>query len=181
MVTKNLHIIGIDPGGTTGFCRLTVPRYSIFGDEPARIEEWDYGELAGLEPRQATELAVLAREVQGLDYKTGPALMCEAWDQDPSFESTDPEALSPARIGAMLTLLQFQGKLNDSTLHFQSRTFIRSSKAVTDDRLRKMGLYVPGSKHIQDATKHAIIGLRRAAESRDFALQLWPYPPNGVA
>jgi len=181
VTTKHLHIMGIDPGHTTGWTRLTVPRYSIFGDEYPEITEWDYGEFTGPLARQAVEIARLARETQGLDYKTGVALVCEAWDQDPKFKSTDPETLSPVRIGAQLELLREQGLLGDSTLHFQSRTLIHAT-AVSDERLKKLGMYVPGSDHIRDSTKHAIIGLRRAAEDPfTFGLALWPYPPNGIA
>jgi hypothetical protein len=181
MTTKELYILGIDPGGTTGWAWLMVPRLSIFGDEPGQILEWDYGELTGSEPKQATHLAAMAREIQGLAYKTGPALICEAWDQDPAFKVTDPEVLSPVRLGAQLELLKFQGKLGDSTLHYQSRSQ-KECKATSDDRMKKCGLYVAGSSHIQDAVKHAVVALRRAAEDPfTFGLKLWPYPPNGVS
>jgi hypothetical protein len=171
--------MGIDPGGTTGWACLQVPRLAIFGDEPPGITEWDYGELTGPEPKQAINIAELARTFQGLEYKTGPAILSEQWDQDPTFKSTDPEALSPARINAMLQLLQYQGKLNDATLTFQSRSLAKGSKATTDERLKKLGMYVPGSAHIRDATRHALIGLRRARESTSMASVLWPYPAGG--
>jgi hypothetical protein len=181
MTTPHLHVLGIDPGKATGWCLLTVPRLCIFGDEPSAIWEFDYGELHGDEEAQAIELARLAREIQGLDYKTGPAVMSEDWDIDPHFKSTDPETLSPVRIGAMLRLLHYQDKMGDSTLHFQSRSLPQGSKATTDERLKRAGLYVPGPDHIRMATKHAIIVLRRARENEDFAHSLWPYPPNGQA
>jgi hypothetical protein len=181
MTTKYLHVLAIDPGGVTGWCCLTVLRRSIFADDtPSGIAEWDYGEFTGPEPVQATAIARLAREIQSLDYKTGPAVIIEDWDQKPEFRSTDPETLSPVRLGAMLSLLGFQGKLGDATVHFQSRTVAFGSKATTDDKLRKYGLYVEGSDHIRAATKHAVTALRRARENWDFAIELWPYPANGL-
>lgn len=179
MTTTNVHVLGLDPGGTTGWCLLTTLRSAIFGDAYPEIVEWDYGELTGPEPLQATNIAQMCREIQGLDYKTGPAVMAEQWDVDPTFQSTDQERYAPIRINAMLQLLHYQEKMGDSTLHFQSRT-IKAGTAVRDDRLKSLGIYVPGSKHIQDATKHALNALRRARENREFALRLWPYPPTGM-
>lgn len=178
MTTRHLHILGIDPGGTTGWVLLTVARAAIFADEEPGILEWDYGELNGPEPGQSIAIARMAREIQGLDYKTGPAILSEQWDIDPSFKSTDQERYSPVRINAQLQLLDYENRMGDSTLHFQSRS---QAFRVTDERLGHHGLYVEGSKHIRAATKHAITGLRRARESRKFALELWPYPPNGIA
>ena len=180
MTTKYVHVLGIDPGGTTGWVILTVPRLCIFGDEPSEITEWDYGEFTGPEPVQATAIAELARVTQSLDYRTGPAIIVEGWDQNPDFKSTDEETLSPVRLGAMLMLLKFQKRLGDATVHFQSRTLAFGSKATTDDKLKRYGMYVEGSDHIRAATKHAIIALRRARENWDFAIELWPYPANGV-
>lgn len=179
MTTVNLHVLGVDPGGTTGWCLMTVLRSAIFADADPSIVEWDYGELTGPEPRQSIELARMCREIQGLDYKTGVAVMSEQWDGDPSFSSTDQEVFSPIRINAQLELLHWENKMGDATLHFQSRT-IKAGKGVSDDRLRKLGIYVEGSRHIRDATKHALHSLRRARESRSFALDLWPYPPTGM-
>lgn len=171
-MTPELHIIGVDPGGTTGVCRITVPRQSIFGDWDPEIIEWDYFAISGPEPKQAIEIAGYAREVQSLDYKVGPAVISEAWDQDPGFKSTDPEALSPCRINAMLILLMHQKMFNDATLTFQPRSLAMGT--FTDERLKKRRMYVD-HKDIRAATKHALMGLRRAHENPEFAAQLWPY------
>src|SRR5712691_4508697 len=138
MTTPNLHVIGVDPGGTTGWARFTVPRESIFGDAPSQFVEWSYGELHGPEEQQAIEIARLARTTQSLDYLTGPAIVIEAWDIDPDFRSTDPETLSPARIGAMLMFARtakWRGVtlLGDSTVTFQPRALAKTT--MTDDRL----------------------------------------------
>jgi hypothetical protein len=172
MTTKHLHVLGIDPGGTTGWALITVPRACIFGQEDSTILEWDYGEFAGPEPEQAISVARLSREIQSLDYKIGPADIIEDWTIDPKFKSTDPETLSPVRIGAMLTLLKSQGLLGDATLTFQNRSLAMST--VTDERLERWGFWVKGSTHIRAATKHAITALRRAADNEEFARKLWP-------
>lgn len=170
-MTPELHVIGVDPGGTTGVCRITVPRLAIFGNEPSSIIEWDYFALNGPEPQQATELARYVRETQSLSYKIGPAIVPEQWDQDPSFKSTDPEALSPVRINAMIVLLKYQKLLGDATVTFQSRTI--AATTATDDRLRKWRMYV-NQRDIRAATRHAITALRRASQNPEFADLLWP-------
>lgn len=177
MSPRYIHVIGIDPGGTTGWCRITVPRTSIFPgtsvfeDDAREIHEWDYGVFTGPEPKQAMEIARLVVETQSLDYGIGPAVVPEAWDQDEKFKSKDPEALSPCRIGAMLTLLHYQKRLGDATLTFQSRAMAMST--ATDERLRAWRIYVE-HKDIRAAVKHAITSVRRAAENWEFAKLLWP-------
>ena len=77
MPTKNLHVLGIDHGGETGWCWLTVRRAAIFGPENPDVLEWDYGTFNGPEPGQSIAISRKAREIQSLDYKTGPAIMSE--------------------------------------------------------------------------------------------------------
>lgn len=171
LTTKHLHIIGIDPGGKTGLCRFTIPRACIFSNAPSEIWEQEFRLFAGPEPEQALNIARYVRETQSLDYKTGPALIPEGWYQDPQFKSTDPEVLSPVRIGAMLVLLQCQGLLGDATITFQDRSIAMST--ATDDRLKSWNLY-GNQKDIRAATKHAITALRRARQNQEFARKLWP-------
>lgn len=172
MPPRELHVLGIDPGGTTGWCKLTIPRVSIVDGEPGTILDQQVGEFAGYEHDQAYEIAALCRTVQGLAYKIGPALVVEDWDQDPSFKSTDPEVLSPCRIGAMLTYVYYRTKLmNDARLVFQSRVMAKST--ATDARLKRWGLYRRGSDHIKDATRHAIVAIRRAKQDPELAEAFW--------
>jgi len=172
MTTNHLHIIGIDPGGTTGYARFTIPRASMFGREPSRWLGQDYGEFTGPEPLQAIEIARYIRATQSLDFRTGPAVVIEDWTIDPTFKSTDPESLSPVRIGAMLALLKHQNLLGDATLTFQNRALAFST--VTDDRLRRWCLWTPGSDHIRAATRHAVTALRRARADSVLASAMWP-------
>ena len=74
------------PGETTGWYLVTVSRFSIFFDDPPEILEYDWGQFDGVDVKQAMELARLAREVQSLDYKVGPALVCDA-SSEPSLST----------------------------------------------------------------------------------------------
>lgn len=153
----------------------------MFGNTPSQITEWDYGLITGREPEQALAIARLAREIQSLTYKVGPAIVSEDWDITPTNDTTDPESLSPVRINAMLSLLYHQTHmegtvkvswLGDATLHFQQRTMAKTT--ATDERLKKWGLYST-SPHTRDATRHAVVALRRARQDPEFARTLWPY------
>jgi hypothetical protein len=171
-MTPEIIIIAIDPGGTSGLCRITVPTLSIFGNWPAEIIEWDYFALNGRETKQAREIAEYARQQQGLAFKVGPAVVSENWDQDPSFKSTDSEALSPCRINAMLAVLLDLGLMGDATLTLQPRAMAMST--MTDERLKQRHMYVT-HKDIRAATRHALTALRRAKTNPDLAVKLWPY------
>lgn len=158
MAPNNIHLMGIVPGETTGWYLVTVPRFSIFFDDPPAILEYDWGQFDGDEEKQAMELARLAREVQSLDYKVGPALVCDA-DSAPS-------------VSTMLRLLRYQGKLWDATLTLQDRTLAR--KMYPDETLRRKRLWTE-DEQIRDACRHAFTALRRANENLEFAKSLWPY------
>lgn len=174
-LTPELHILGIDPGGTTGWCLLTIPTLSIFGDAPSAILDFATGEFLGNENQQADKICEFARTTQSLSYKVGPALVVEQWDFDPSFNNSDQEPYSPLRIGAKLGYAQHLGKLGDATLNWQGR--VQAKKTATDERLRAWGLYTRGSDHERDATRHAITALRRTRDrtGREWARALWPY------
>ena len=184
MTPPHLHVIGVDPGKTTGWCRLTVPRASIFGDEAGAITEWDYGELTGPEPDQVMQIARLARETQGLDYLIGPAFVVEDFDIEPHNVTTDPELLSPVRIAAMLSFVFHLGSHSSVSLTGDARMILQSrgqaKSTATDDRLKKWGLYAPGSDHVRDATRHAITAIRRAKTSPELRAQLWNDPSRMV-
>jgi hypothetical protein len=173
MVMKHLNVIGITPGETTGWAVLTIPRGSIFGDDDPDIIEWDYGRFTGTAELQAVALARLAREIQSLEFKTGPALIIEAVP----FDLDDPDSMVAVYVGAMLRLLRHQKQVGDSTLTFQPMDIIFSD-ATTDARMKKLGLYIPDRDEINDAARHALTALRRARDDLDFAKSLWPYPPG---
>lgn len=172
MPPRELHILGIDPGGTTGWCRLTFPRICITEGAPGEIWEQEVGEFFGPTWEQTYAIAALCRTVQGLAYRVGPALVVEAWDNDPSFKVTDPEVLSPHAIGSQLEYVAHKTKLlGDARLIFQSR--VQAKSTATDDRLKRWGLYKRGSDHIKDATRHAIVALRRARQDPELAAAFW--------
>jgi hypothetical protein len=171
MPPATLHVIGIDPGGTTGWARFTVPRKCLFGNAPSAVLEWDHGEFYGSEINQTQAIARMVREIQSLDYQVGPALVVEDWTIMINNVTTDPESLSPVRIAAMLQYAKFRGELGDATITLQDRGIAKQT--MTDERLQRAGYYVRGSDHVRDATRHAITALRRARDSDELRDEMW--------
>jgi len=173
----HLHVIGVDPGETTGWCLFTVPRDSIFGDADPEILAWDTGELKGPEDQQAVDLARLCREIQSLDYKVGPAVVIEDFDVG-EIVTTDANVLySPIRIASMFRMLVALKVHTTSILTGDARVVMQGRtlafQCMTDDRLKRSGYWVEGSRHERDATRHAITALRRARENPEFRSQMW--------
>lgn len=171
MTTPHLHVFAIDGTGDiwhpdddagAGWCWLTVPRLSIFGSQDAEISSWDYGIWHGSQPATAIDIARKAREIQGLDYKTGPAIVLDD---------------TAVRLNAMVELLCHERRASDSTLYFQHRD---TALKITDDSLRRLHMHV-GNENICMAVRHGLACLRRAKRDTAFAHELWPYPPNGTA
>lgn len=178
MPPSALHVFGIDPGGTTGWCRMMIPRDCLFankphlwGKAPSAVLEWEYGEITGEETEQAIELARILRNTQGMDYKVGPAAVVEDFSIQINNPTTDSELLSPVRIGAMLLMLKRLRQMSDTRIVFQNRTIHMTT--MTDERLKSAGYYVPGPDHIRDAIRIAITALRRARNDMSFRDELW--------
>lgn len=147
----------------------------MYGQEPGSIAEWDYGEITGSEISQVIDICRLVRETQGLDFAVGPAVVCEGFDIMHENPTTDPVLLTPVRIASMLIYAQFRGDMGpDSLVTLQGRT--TAMETATDDRLKHYGLYVKGSAHIRDATRHAWVALRRAKKDKAIRAAMWADP-----
>jgi len=189
MTPPHLHVLGIDPGGTTGWSLITVPRSSIYGKTPGQVLEFKYGEIHGPEDDQAIEISRLARQIQNLDYGIGPAVVVEDFDLMPHYNNTSADVvLSPVRIAAKLQMLYHMGEseafrsgervrvslrlMGESLIVMQGRTMAKQT--ATDERLRAWGLYTHRTgDHIRDATRHAITAIRRAKSNQEFRDSMW--------
>lgn len=171
MAPSELQILGIDPGKTTGWCWMLVPRKCFYGRQPNEVLEWEYGEFHGPEDEQAIQIARMAVLLQGMDYKVGPAVVVEDFDIMINNPTTNPEMLSPVRIAAKLKLLQRLKMMGDSRVVLQGRT--DAKHIYSDDRLKLRGYYVEGPDHVRDAIRQALMALRRAAADEWFRDELW--------
>jgi hypothetical protein len=171
---KEIHLIAIDPGKVTGWAHWIIPRRSMYEPGyPSEVIDHYTGEIHGRESDQVAKICRFIREVQGLSFRVGPAVVCEGFDFGSPL--SDPEVYSPVRIGAMLKFCFEQKNMKltgDARLIFQSRTMAK--KTASDKRLRAWGLWVPSSRdHERDAERHAVTALRRARARREFRDRLW--------
>jgi hypothetical protein len=172
MPPKEIHVLAIDPGVTTGWARITVPRLSIWGDEPSRIISWQTGQLRGRVSDQVWTMCEKIREVQSLAYKLGPAVVVEDFDFGRPLK--DPEVYTPVYFAHQLRFCFERTALtNDASLVMQGRDIAKST--FTDDRLAAVGVYVRRGQtdHERDALRHALTALRRAKRSLDFRCSMW--------
>lgn len=172
MPPKNIHVLALDPGVTTGWAKITVPRMSIWGEEPARIVEWSTGQLRGRISDQVWATCDMIRIVQSLAYKIGPAVVVEDFDFGRPLK--DPEVYTPVYFAQMLRFCFERTALtNDAQLFMQGRDIAKSS--FTDERLRAAGVFAARGQtdHERDALRHGLTALRRAKRSFEVRCALW--------
>jgi len=184
-------VIGIDPGGTTGWSVMVVhPEALVDPDVPilSNLEMWN-GQVRAIpvmpngKAPKALNLALEERRcirtlIQDVLVKWhGAALVIE--DFLLRKKVMDRELLSPVRITAALELaVEYEG-LN-MTLHRQTPS---DKASITDARLKEWGLYrrAGGMEHARDADRHSILFLRKAKQSGSVRGSAWPhlYTPSG--
>lgn len=124
--------LAIDPGGTTGMACV----YYTYDDGPVTWTSWEIGD--------GEHHARLAAQIDEIDPET---IICERFDYRSHMDHA--ELISREYIGVT--------KLIRPDVVLQS-----SSEAMgfgTDDRLRALDLWVPGSEHRRDAYRHLLYWL----------------------
>lgn len=165
-----LTVLGIDPGETTGWATITVPRLSIFGTEPGRIVDFETGELYGDEFLQVRDLARMSRQLGGLSGPF-PAICCEGYRPGLT-KSTGQEVLAPVRLAAAIRYAVYAGHFGDVCMPPDMLPAF-AKEAAPDDRLEAWGIYTAGPDHIRDATRQAIVGIRRAKTNAKYRDECW--------
>lgn len=160
-VGPNVSVIGIDPGGTTGWAVLCCPVNSLRGgsDPLAEIKHWSYGQLEGAENHQVDQLIMIIQDWEAA------AIVCEGFHL-----RTLAAELSPVRITAALDWWLSYAK---RPMFIQLPSMAKST--ATDDRLKSWELYDKGNEHARDATRHASTFLRRTAKNAKLRAAAWPH------
>lgn len=172
MPPHNIHVLAFDPGVTTGWAKITIPRLSIWGDLPSKIVSWKTGQLRGRISDQVREACRLMRETQSLDYKIGPAIVVEDFDFGRPLK--DPEVYTPVYFAQQLLFCFEQTPLtSDAKMVLQGRDIAKAS--FTDERLEAAGVFLTRdqSDHERDALRHGLTALRRAKRSFKFRCRMW--------
>jgi hypothetical protein len=166
-------IIALDPGGTTGWCVMTVHPEALVADDVRildNIQHFSYGQFYGAEIDQELEILKL------LEAWPGSPGVLERFVLRKFLKSA--ELLAPVRVNAVVEFIMATGYVG----RFQPRPYVLqqpsdAKSTATDDRLKEWGLYRPdGQEHARDATRHAITLLRRAKGQvgKKLLTHLWP-------
>jgi hypothetical protein len=157
-----VNLLAFDPGGTTGVARFWLPDSALRREQKILgALEFECFEIGGTERQQGRELALL------LAAYTGP-IVIESFTLRKF--SQDEDLLSPvrmrARIEQIVDTLEHWGPegAGRRSMFFQEPSL--AMKTVTDDRMHRWGLWVPGKEHGRDAIRHGVTFLRRAKKDR---------------
>jgi hypothetical protein len=171
-VTTWLPVVAVDPGGTTGICSLRV----LAGDLASIDARTFYGGIEIIGYRQVPENGAPVTEVlheigQMFLSRNGRfPLVIESFSLRKM--SRDRDLLSPVRVGERIA--ERVGPAADGmNVALAWQTPSEALGTVTDDRLRRWGLYRRGSPHARDALRHAVHLLRRARADEALAKEWW--------
>ena len=153
----------IDPGGTSGYCVIWFhPLRFLDGRVPLIrcIVAWEAGFLRGEEDAQVGQVVEMVRELGGSCGLTvgSESFVVRQLNMSEAF-------LSPVRIRAALKnrlwsgVREWDGQVRRRPLFTQSPA--DAKRTVTDERLHIWDLWTPGPDHARDATRHAILHLRK--------------------
>lgn len=165
-----LNVVGIDPGGTTGWALLWIPTANVLLRDIDVLEdvEFDCGEWSGPEDEQA---AKFARFVAGI---TGPIIIEDFILRQ--FRQ-DANLLAPVRVTAKMEYALYEMRLRAGdplAYRVKKQQPSMAKSTATDDRLKDWGLWEPGKPHARDALRHAVTFLRRARTDRRIRIWGWP-------
>lgn len=169
------RVLAIDPGGVTGWAVVwfdpeVIVNKSIAVDKA--VVAWQAGVIAGGENGQIDQILGMMKRHGVSNYEeTGEmALVVEDFQLRTQIRSR--EVLSPVRLTAALDYVLYKGvKCRDGQVRYYQRVPQQATDAmnvVTDARLRMWDMYLPGPDHPRDATRHALLWLRRIRN--DFGL-----------
>lgn len=170
-------ILAFDPGGTTGWSLLVLPRNiqrkDVFSWPPdailASAKVWEHGEIVttGDEDNAAYQMARLCQ------MWPGAAIVIEDFILRVERKEKSRELLSPVRITA---------KLEAYLWKTGRKPFLQDpsqGKRMTDERLALLGALVDDGlpDHARDADRHAVMFLKRCIGPQGVSLKrsAWPH------
>ena len=178
-----MKVVGVDPGTHTGCV--------VWTDEGRKGPKAQYGqvleshEFTGTEEDHArwslgnvgpylasdwrSREVLCAMNVYGLCLEVQPELIVieDFVLRGGRQHSSARAGLSPDRVQAIihaLLLVDAGGEAADRVLLNGQVLWLTASMAkttITDERLKHMGLWIPGKRHARDALRHAITGYRK--------------------
>jgi hypothetical protein len=162
------RILALDPGGTTGWAQLTyVDTKPIecdwttwVGSIGVREPMWTCGQIGPDDHHK--ELFALLERADAFDF----TVVCESFEFRQYRQRDNINLMSREYIG----VTKLFGQERNRPVVFQ--TAGAAKPFVTDEKLKAMGLWVPGQKHARDALRHLVTFLVRK-EHRTELVKSW--------
>lgn len=157
-------ITAVDPGGSTGICTVWYSAHNL-ADPKVPMQKclmaWQAACLNGGENEQTLEvLRWFANRSFGQDRAD---MVIEDFILRSAIKGR--ELLSPVRIGHKLDYQLWRGLKLASGERCKFEPYWQSpgdaKSVMTDERLKLMAMYTPGPDHARDATRHALMWLRK--------------------
>ncbi len=179
---NKIQIIGIDPGGVTGWSLLSLPLFNGRGEDIWNLRQdeilanalsWNHGQI-DCKTGDLGELAGTAALTKLIRANSGAVVVME------SFQLRQMAVdLSPVRIIARVEDSMWKlGRLGQ--LMYQAP----AAATANDDRLKAWGVYTSAGdlNHARDADRHTMIFLRRCMDGekgRRLRELAWPHIYGG--
>ena len=161
--------LAFDPGVTTGWAVFRVPRMQLLSEgflEAVRGPGagWNASEFTGGEEAQVDLMLEIARAVYAeVDEDSGDEWSIIVEGFVVRMISMKRSFLAPVRLAA-----KFRREMRMAPVLLEEPFSSDAMNIVTDGRLRHWNLYRPGSDHVRDAMRHAIMMQRRYSSEPGF-------------
>lgn len=163
-----IRILGVDPGGVTGLCRLEIDaEVGDGGSVVDRVHKCEMRQIGGPEWDHVDLIMEMGVDVVGgyaVDYFAVESFVLRVGLNRGAASRT--ETLSPIRVTAMLEYALWS-RQEDIPVILQSPGDAKS--VVTDERLKEWGLYVGPKerlRHQRDAQRHALLCAKRLVSKK---------------
>ena len=170
-----LPILGIDPGGTTGWSFIAIRSKLLWRKESLEnvIDSkffWNHGQIDCRGKGQEDEGVYQLRKL--IDEWPSAAIVIEDFILRPARKESSRELLSPVRITAKLEHHLWMRK---RLMHLQSPSL---AKRLSDERLKYFNVYTSkgGMQHARDADRHVLMFIRRCLDTKGHELQQLSWP-----
>lgn len=146
-------IIGIDPGGITGWSVFGI-HPDVFSGNPEfrvidNVDFWTAGQFTGNEDDQTDEIVELINSWPGARIAMEDFILRKV--------GMAREMLSPVRITAKV-----EWAIRPRYFVLQQPSLAMTT--ITDERQKEMGFWLPGKEHARDAVKHCLTFAKRKRE-----------------